>query len=209
MDVSSTSHPPHWMVEMKAGWSGWPSRMSWGWGHNWGLVGGWVGIRSSTRRCAHLVNPASPLLAGECKGRVIGMAIRHVVGWGRERGWWGLGRCLVIDETLCMSRQPRIPLIGRWKWWGGRDGHPECCGGGVTIGGWWGVGRRSVVDETLCASRQPGFLLDGRWTKAQGGRNGHPSHRWGWGREYGLGRHLVVNETLGVSRQPRFPLIWR
>jgi len=84
-------------------------------GSQLGVGGGWVGVRSSTRRCARLVNPVSSLLAGGCEGRVVGMAIRHVVGWGRERGWWGLGRCSVIDETLCMSCQPRIPLIGRWK----------------------------------------------------------------------------------------------
>jgi len=60
-------------------------------GSRLGVGGGWVGVRSSTRRCACLVNPASSLMGGGSKGGVVGMAIRHIVGAGvASMGWVGV-----------------------------------------------------------------------------------------------------------------------
>ena len=79
-------------------------------GSQLGVGGEWVGVRSLMRRCARLVDPVSSLMGGGSKGRVVGMAIRHIVGGGVvSMGWVGV-RSLMRHWV---SRQPRFPFIWR------------------------------------------------------------------------------------------------
>jgi hypothetical protein len=60
-------------------------------GSQLGVGGGWVGVQSPTRHCACLVNPVSSLIGGGSKGRVVGMAIHHIVGGEvASMGWVGI-----------------------------------------------------------------------------------------------------------------------
>jgi len=75
-------------------------------------------VRLSTRHYIRLINLASSSLGSGSQGRVVGMAICHVIMGGVAIGyWWEVSRCSVIDETPMHLVNPVSPLLA-----GGSEG---------------------------------------------------------------------------------------